>query len=114
MNNNTLDFSQEEFSQILEKASSMILEKYDNLDSIKGFNVSSQEEVESWFDEPLPRVGKDSFELLYEVKTKVFDSATGNLGMNMYAYVMSGGNQMSTVAELLLSTINQNLSLIHI
>jgi hypothetical protein len=34
MNNNTLDFSQEEFSQILAKASSMILEKYANLDSI--------------------------------------------------------------------------------
>ena len=108
MNNNTLDFSQEEFSQILEKASSMILEKYENIDSIKGFNVNSQEEVESWFDEPLPRIGKDSFELLDEVKTKVFDSATGNLGKNMYAYVMSGGNQISTVAELLLSTVNQN------
>jgi hypothetical protein len=78
MNNNTLDFSQEEFSKILEKASSMILEKYKNLDTIKGFNVNSQEEVESWFDEPLPRIGKDSFELLDEVKTKVFDSATGN------------------------------------
>lgn len=108
MNNNTLDFSQEEFSQILEKASSMILEKYANLDAIKGFNVNSQEEVESWFNEPLPRSGKDSFELLDEVKTKVFDSATGNLGKNMYAYVMSGGNQISTVAELLLSTVNQN------
>lgn len=108
MNNNTLDFSQEEFSRILEKTSSMILEKYANLDAIKGFNVNTQEEVESWFDEPLPQVGKDSFELLDEVKTKVFDSATGNLGMNMYAYVMSGGNQMSTIAEFLLSTVNQN------
>jgi glutamate/tyrosine decarboxylase-like PLP-dependent enzyme len=86
----------------------MILEKYANLDSIKGFNVNSQEEVESWFDEPLPLIGKDSIELLDEVKTKVFDSATGNLGKNMYAYVMSGGNQISTVAELLLSTVNQN------
>jgi len=108
MNNKTLDFSNEEFSQILEKASSMVLAKYEHLDDIKGFNVSSQEEVESWFDEPLPRTGQNSFSLLDEVKTKVFDSATGNLGKNMYAYVMSGGNQISTVAELLLSTVNQN------
>ncbi|AFK02606.1 Pyridoxal-dependent decarboxylase [Emticicia oligotrophica DSM 17448] len=108
MNNNTLDFSNEEFANILQKVSAMVLDKYEHLDEIKGFNVSSQEEVEGWFNEPLPRTGKDSFELLDEVKTKVFDSATGNLGKNMYAYVMSGGNQISTVAELLLSTVNQN------
>ena len=106
--NNTLDYTQEEFQQILEKTSSMILEKYANLAAIKGFNISSQEEVESWFDEPLPLQGKDSLALLQEAKTKVLDSATGNLGLNMYAYVMSGGNQMSTVAELILSTVNQN------
>jgi hypothetical protein len=64
MNNKTLDFSNEEFSQILEKASSMVLAKYEHLDDIKGFNVSSQEEVESWFDEPLPRTGQNSFSLL--------------------------------------------------
>ncbi len=106
--NNTLDYTTEEFQEILEKTSSIILEQYANLPKQKGFNVSSQEEVESWFDEPLPYSGKDSFELLQEAKTKVFDSATGNLGLNMYAYVMSGGNQMSTVADFLASTINQN------
>jgi aromatic-L-amino-acid decarboxylase len=106
--NNTLDFSQEEFQKILEKTSTIILQQYKNLASQKGFNVGSQEEVESWFDEPLPLTGKNSFELLEEVQTKVLESATGNLGLNMYAYVMSGGNQMSTVAELLSSTINQN------
>lgn len=106
--NNTLDYPQEEFQKILEKTSSMILDQYSNLASQKGFNVNSQEEVESWFNEPLPLEGKDSLTLLQEAKTKVLDSATGNLGLNMYAYVMSGGNQMSTIAELLLSTINQN------
>ena len=106
--NNTLDYPQEEFQKILEKTSSIILDQYSNLASQKGFNVNSQEEVESWFNEPLPLEGKDSLTLLQEAKTKVLDSATGNLGLNMYAYVMSGGNQMSTIAELLLSTINQN------
>ncbi|CAH0996576.1 Tryptophan decarboxylase [Emticicia aquatica] len=108
MNNNTLDFTQEEFQDILEKTSSMILNQYQNLASQKGFNVNSQEEVERWFNEPLPLEGKNSLELLQEAQTKVLDSATGNLGLNMYAYVMSGGNQMSTIAELLASTVNQN------
>ena len=106
--NNSLDYSQEEFQQILEKTSTIILDQYANLANQKGFNVGSQEEVESWFDEPLPLQGKNSIELLNEAKIKVLDTATGNLGLNMYAYVMSGGNQISTVAELLLSTINQN------
>ena len=106
--NTSLDYSQEEFQHILEKTSEIILDQYANLATQKGFNVSSQEEVESWFDEPLPLQGKDSIELLNEAKIKVLDTATGNLGLNMYAYVMSGGNQMSTVAEFLLSTINQN------
>jgi aromatic-L-amino-acid decarboxylase len=105
---NTLDYSQEEFQQILEKTSTMILEHYNTLDTIKGFNAPPQHELENWFNEPLPRTGKDSFELLGEVKQKIFETATGNLGQNMYAYVMSGGNQMSTVADLLAATVNQN------
>jgi aromatic-L-amino-acid/L-tryptophan decarboxylase len=106
--NNTLDYSQDEFQKILEKTSAIIFDQYENLPTQKGFNVNSQEEVESWFNEPLPLQGKDALALLQEAQTKVLDSATGNLGLNMYAYVMSGGNQMSTVAEFLLSTINQN------
>lgn len=106
--NNTLDFTPEAFGEILQKTSELVLERYQNIDSIKGFNVSSQEEVESWFDEALPLNGMEIEPLFEEVKHKIIDSATGNLGMNMYAYVMSGGNQISTVAELIMSTVNQN------
>jgi aromatic-L-amino-acid/L-tryptophan decarboxylase len=106
--NHTLDYTPEAFQQILEKTSEILLEQYANVDTQKGFNSPTQEVLETWFDEPLPMEGKDSLELLNEAKSKVFDSATGNLGPNMYAYVMSGGNQMSTVAELMSSTINQN------
>lgn len=106
--NNTLDYSPEEFEKILQKASELILDQYRNLDTQKGFNVSSQEEVEGWFNENLPPLGMDILQLFQEVQQKVMDTATGNFGRNMYAYVMSGGNQMSTVAELMMSTINQN------
>ena len=62
--NETLDYTPEEFQQILQKTSELILQQYENVDAIKGFNDFPQKEVESWFDEPLPLVGKDSFELL--------------------------------------------------
>lgn len=106
--NKTLDFSHEEFQDILQKTSDLILEQYRNIDSQKGYNAPAQPEVESWFDEPLPLSGMDIEPLFEEMQAKVIDSATGNLGLNMYAYVMSGGNQISTVAELILSTVNQN------
>lgn len=106
--NQTLDFSSQEFQNILEKTNQLIIQHYDKIEDIKGFNVTSQEEVEAWFDETLPLEGMAIEPLFQEVQTKVIDSATGNLGKNMYAYVMSGGNQISTIAELILSTVNQN------
>jgi aromatic-L-amino-acid/L-tryptophan decarboxylase len=106
--NNSLDYSPREFDEILQNARELIAALYANTETQKGFHSFPQEEVESWFNEPLPLVGADGMEVLAEAKKKVLDTATGNLGVNMYAYVMSGGNQMSTIAELLAATINQN------
>lgn len=104
----SLDYSSQELQQILDKTSEILIHQYANLETQKGFNAPSQETLESWFDEPLPRTGSMPLQLLDEAKSKVFDASTGNMGPNMYAYVMSGGNQMSTIAEFLMSTINQN------
>lgn len=104
----SLDFPIVEFEAILSKINQLIIKQYKNLDSQKGFNVSSQSVVESWFSEDLPLEAMDLDKLLEETEHKVLDSATGNLGKNMYAYVMSGGNQLSTIADFIVSTINQN------
>lgn len=106
--NNTLDFPLEEFGRILQKTSQLVLAQYQHIDTQKGFNIHPQDDVESWFNEPLPHTGMDIDLLLKDIQKKILDSATGNLGLNMYAYVMSGGNQISAVAELIMSTINQN------
>ena len=104
----SLDFTPKDFKKILDKATKMLQQQYAQVETQKGFNAPNQETLAQWFDEPLPLASGDPLQLLDEVQTKVFDTATGNLGTNMYAYVMSGGNQMSTIAELLMSTINQN------
>lgn len=106
--NNSLDVSPKEFEKILQKTTKIVVDRYKNIDAIKGFNAPPQEEVEAWFDESLPLEGMDIDPLFQEMQHKVIDSATGNFGMNMYAYVMSGGNQISTAAELIMSTVNQN------
>jgi aromatic-L-amino-acid/L-tryptophan decarboxylase len=105
---NTLDYSPKEFEKILQKTTKIVVERYKNIETLKGFNAPTQETVEAWFDEALPLDGMAIDPLFQEMQHKVMDSATGNLGMNMYAYVMSGGNQISTAAELIMSTVNQN------
>lgn len=110
----SLDLPQDEFEDLLNKSTQMVLDKFSNLEDQKAYHFHPQREVESWFDEPLPSDGMDLHELLGLVKAKVFNTATNNLGPYMYAYVMAGGTQMSIVAEKLSATINQNLGKWHL
>ena len=114
MNNESLDLSLEEFEQLLGQSSKLVINQYQGLNEKKAYHDFTQAEVESWFDEPLPSDGKSNSELLEEVRKKVLATATNNLGPHMYGYVMSGGNQVSTVAELLATTINQNATKWHL
>jgi len=111
---NSLDYSQQELQDILQKTTELVLQQYAKLEQQDGFHDYPQTEVASWFDEPLPQLGSDAIALLDFVKQRVLDTATGNLGPNMYAYVMAGGNQISTIADFLTSTINQNATKWHL
>ena len=110
----TLDFSSNIFKSLLNKSSEIILNKYNELDSQKGYHDISQKEIETWFDEEVPINGMPADEVLKIIKEKIYDTATGNLGPNMYAYVMSGGNQISVIADKLSSAINQNVTKWHL
>ena len=114
MDSNSLDYSVEDFLKILTKTNEIVIEQYKQSIVQKGFHNISQKEYENWFNEPLPLSGMDGLQLLDEVKEKIVDTATGNLGENMYAYVMAGGNQISTVADFIASTINQNVTKWHL
>lgn len=112
--NTSLDFSEKEFAQIISKTAEIVIEQYQQSDKQKGFHNLPQKKIEDWFNEPLPLLGTDSLQLLNEVKEKIVDTATGNLGENIYAYVMAGGNQMSTIADFITSTIKQNVTKWHL
>lgn len=114
MKSTGLDLTQEEFEQLLSKTTEIILDKFENLDGRKAYHNFSQQEISAWFDEELPEDGIDYGELLNHVTSKVTDTATDNLGKHMYAYVMAGGNQISILAEMLASTINQNVGKWHL
>lgn len=116
-NNNkhlTLDEPPEVFQTWLTNAVSLILERFEGLDQQKIYPNYTQEEVAAWFDEPLPERGQDMDTLLAEIKQKVLDTATLNMGPHMYAYVNAGGTQASIIAEMLIATLDQNVAKWHL
>ena len=114
MSLNTLDFSENQYKKLLDKSTELVLKQFETIQSQKGYHNYPQKEVEQWFDQELPENGMDLDTLLTEIETKVLNTATGNLGPHMYAYVMSGGNQMAIIAEKLATTINQNQTKWHL
>jgi aromatic-L-amino-acid decarboxylase len=114
MTDKTLDLPAEEFQQLLDKSTALVIDQFKNYETKKAYHDFPQREIEHWFDEALPTEGIATDRLLQEVKTKILDTATGNLGPHMYAYVMAGGTQISIIAEKLAATINQNVGKWHL
>lgn len=110
----TLDFDIERFKAILDKSTDLIINEYKDIENKKGYHDIPQKEVESWFDEAVPKNGMPTDELFQMIQEKIYKTATGNIGPNMYAYVMSGGNQMAIVADKLSAAINQNVAKWHL
>lgn len=110
----TLDYRQDQFKDLLDKSSQLVLNHLSDLESKKAYHFYPQKEIEQWFDEPLPKEGMDPNSLLSIVKEKVLDTATNNVGPYMYAYVMTGGTQISIIGEQLAATINQNVGKWHL
>ena len=80
--NDTLDYTGQEFADILQRTTDIVLDQYARAGDQHGFHAFAQKEVEAWFDEPLPQQGIDAHALPDVVKEKVLDTATGNLGPN--------------------------------
>jgi len=110
----SLDLTPDGLSDLLQGAVTLAEDFFSKAGTQPGYRYFTQEEVKSWFDEPLPETGIPHPELFQLVREKIFNTATGNVGPNMYAYVMAGGNPVSAVADFLSSTVNQNTTKWHL
>lgn len=109
-----LDFTSQEFDQALEQACQLVMQQYASMYDKPGYPNNSPSLVASWFDESMPQQGMPFADLLQETQEKVLQSATMNMGPHMYGYVNAGGTQVSTIAELLAASINQNAAKWHL
>lgn len=114
MSDHSLDYPLDRYRSLLDKTSDMIIQKFEAMGDQKAYAGILPAEVRSWFDEAVPQRGMEPEALLDLVQEKVIDTATLNMAPKMFAYVMSGGNQISTIAEMLATTVNQNVGKWHL
>jgi len=110
----SLDSPLNEFEQQLDQACNLIIRQYQSILERPAYRSFEPKEVASWFDENLPEQGMEFSQLLQFTDDKILQTATNNMGPHMYGYVMAGGTQVSSIAELLAATVNQNMGKWHL
>lgn len=111
---NSLDESLSVFDQLLLQTKDLVLDRYRKMDKVNAFSGVTPAQVEEWFNEAIPEEGMDKELLLKLVEEKVIGPATNNIAPKMFAYVMAGGTQVSVLAELIATAVNQNTGKWHL
>jgi aromatic-L-amino-acid decarboxylase len=113
-NSFSLDFTLPEFKDYLLKAIDVVISHYDKGIEGKVSSVNRSDLMQLMFDEELPEEGMSVDSLLQEVRNNVVATSLRNIDPKVFAYVMSGGNQISVGADLIASALNQNVAKWHL
>lgn len=112
-NARSLDRDLATFRGDLTRASELVLRLYEGLDETRITPAKTRKEIASLFDEPLPAEPQAVESILSEVEKNIFANSTLYLSPRFFGYINSGGNQVSILADLLASAVNQILALWH-
>lgn len=104
----SLDFSEEKFNELLTQSAEIISKWFRQINKEKIYLNPSPGSVEQAFLENLPELPGEPKELLQIIEEKVFENANLNFSPNFYAYITGGGSQVSILAEMLRTALNQN------
>ena len=110
----SLDAPLDEFARQLHACVDLVIERYRTMYDADAHPGIDEQTVRGWFDEVLPQSGIDIHHLLREAGATVIAHPVMNIGTKMFAYVMSGGNQVSVMADLITSALNQNAAKWHL
>jgi glutamate/tyrosine decarboxylase-like PLP-dependent enzyme len=104
----SLDLDLDTFRSLGHAAVDAIADFYADLDHQRVFPGVTPAEVRARFDETLPDEGHDPRDLVSDFFERVLPLCTHNTHPRFFGYVMSGGNHIGILAELLAATVNQN------
>ncbi len=110
----SLDFDGEDFRAYLAYAADIAVRFHQNLRDRPTFHGETPTEIARRFTEDMPSRSTDLRVLLERVERDVFTAATLNVSPRFFGYVMSGGNPVGIVAELLAASLNQNCGKWHV
>jgi len=104
----SLDFAPEQFQQLLQQTSDILIHWYKHIGEGKTYPNASPEEIRAVFDEALPLTAQNPADLLQTVANEVFQYSNKNIYPHYYGYITGGGNQAAILAEMLRNGLNQN------
>lgn len=110
----SLDYPLDQFQHYLNLATDLVIERYGLINEVPAFPAIDEAELAESLKEALPMTGQPLEEVLQEVRDKIFSNANMNIAPKVFAYVMAGGNQVSVIADLLASALNQNVAKWHL
>lgn len=110
---NTLDLDKKSFDKLLKDTIDVVDYIYKNIDRDSYCCVEEPKNLEKIFDEKLPVKETDYRKIFETIVKKIHPNTTNNLGSKYFAYVMSGGNHISMVADFIASALNQNVAKWH-
>lgn len=114
MDKQSLDLSAAEFENEMQRCIEIIMRHYATMRDANAHPGIEPATVKAWFDETLPRVPSPLGTVLDTVEKTIAQHCVMNIGTKMFAYVMSGGNQVSIIADFLASALNQNVAKWHL
>jgi glutamate/tyrosine decarboxylase-like PLP-dependent enzyme len=103
-----LDLDLDTFRSLGHAAVDAIADFYADLGQRRVFPGVTPAEVRARFDEALPDEGHDPRDSLSDFFERVLPLCTHNTHPRFFGYIMSGGNHIGVLAELLAATVNQN------
>ncbi len=103
----SLDWDLDTFQSSLSKASEIVVRLYRGLDQARITPFKPRSEIAALFDEPLPDESQAIDAILGEVEHNIFANSTLYQSPRFFGYINAGGTQVSVLAELLASAINQ-------
>ncbi|MBZ5534554.1 MAG: pyridoxal-dependent decarboxylase [Acidobacteriia bacterium] len=106
----TLDFNDEDLNSALCEATAVTKEYFDSVNEWRVFPLIQGKRLRHAIRERLPLEPTPPGKVIQKFRQTILENARHNLHPRFFGYVSSSGNPVGAIADLLTSTLNQNVT----